>query len=271
MAVMRVLEPFGAEISGVQISAPSEALVDAVLTAVIHHRVVVLRDQNANDGDLVRFLGQLGDLTFTDGEMPVEGANELNLVSNVGRTTPPRSVFHTDTSYVSRPPAFSSLRAVVLPKMGGGTLFSDQVQVAKKLPRRISEWLTGRTLEHSVKGPDGSIRSARHPVLRRDPTTGDTALFLSAPERCFALSGVNERTSGRIVMILYRRSIRPSGLYRHDWRNGDIVVWDDRTTMHRADHDDVVGDRILHRGLVLGEVPVGACHWSVPVEGEMTP
>ena len=258
MTTKRLWAPFGAEITERQITSPSEALVDEVLEALANHRVVVLRGQNADDGDLVRFLGRLGELTFTDGETPVEGATDLNLVSNVGRATPPRSVFHTDTSYVSRPPAFSALRAVVLPEAGGSTLFSDQVRAAAQLPSRVSEWLKGRTLEHAAKAPDGRVRSARHPVLRRHPTTGETALFLSTPERCAALSGVDERMSARIVMLLYQRSIRPAGLYRHDWRPGDIVLWDDRTTMHCADHGDVVGDRILHRGLVLGERPLPA-------------
>ena len=258
MATMRLLQPFGAEITSQQISAQTEALADEVRDALARHRVVVLRDQDADDGDLVRFLRQLGELTFTDGETPVEGASDLNLVSNVGRATPPRSVYHTDTSYVVRPPAFSALRAVVLPDVGGGTIFSDQVQVAAGLPHKVRDWLKGRTLEHAAKGPDGTVRSARHPILRQHPTTGETALFLSTPERCTALSGVDEQASARIVMILYQRSIRPSGLYRHTWRKGDIVLWDNRTTMHRADHGGVVGDRILHRGLVLGESPIPA-------------
>ncbi len=257
MAV-RQLEPFGAEVLGVQIAEASEAMVDEVLDAVVRRRVVVLRDQAGGDVDLVRFLSRLGELTFTDGETPVAGASDLNLVSNVGRTTPPRSVFHTDTSYVARPPAFSALRAVALPSAGGATLFSDQVRAAGALPATVSAWLAGRSLLHAAKGPDGGIRSARHPVLRRHPATGEIALFLSTPERCTGLSGVGEAASTRIVNILYRRSIRASHLYRHAWRDGDIVIWDDRTTMHRADHGAVVGDRVLHRGLVLGEVPIPA-------------
>ena len=256
MATTRLLAPFGAEISDELISTPSALLVNEVREALVRHRVVVLRDQAVDDSDFVRFLSRLGELTFTEGETPVEGARDLNLVSNVGRTTPPRSVFHTDTSYVSRPPAFSALRAVTLPSAGGRTLFSDQVRAAAQLPRGVSIWLKGRTLLHSAKGPDGTLRSARHPILRRHPATGETALFLSTPERCIDLSGVDERTSARIVKLLYERSIRPSALYRHDWRQGDIVLWDDRTTMHRADHAGVMGDRVLHRGLVAGEVPL---------------
>ena len=88
--------------------------------------------------------------------------------------------------------------------------------------------------------------------------TGEVALFLSTPERCTALSGVDDVTSARAIAALYRHSIRPANLYRHDWRAGDVVLWDGRVTMHRADHDGVAGDRVLHRGMVLGEIPIPA-------------
>lgn len=250
---VRMCTPFGAEISDAQIATPSRVLADRVFEFLVSHRVVILRAQTGNDSDLVRFLGHFGALTFTAGEIPVAGAPDLNLVSNVGRDRPPRSVFHTDTSYIDQPPAFSALRAVVVPAAGGATLFNDQVAAAARLPASAFSWLTGRTLLHATSG-----QSARHPVLRRHPVTGETALFLSTPERCKALSGVDEPTSTRIVALLYARSIRPAGLLRHVWRAGDIVLWDNRTTMHRADHGNVVGDRILHRGLVAGETPLAA-------------
>lgn len=255
---LRPLEPFGAEITDFCIADPSAATMAAVVAAVSHRRVLVFRDQAANDDALVRFLAMLGELTFTAGEIPVAGAPDLNLVSNIGRTTPPRSVFHTDTSYVATPPAFSALRAVLLPAVGGETLFSDQVRAAASLPSSARDRLYGRTLLHSATAPDGSVLAARHPLLRRHPVTGETTLFLTTPARCSALDGVDLTTSARIIAILYQRSIRLAGLYRHGWRHGDIVLWDDRTTMHRASHANVLGDRILHRGLVRGEVPIMA-------------
>jgi taurine dioxygenase len=202
-------------------------------------------------------LRALGELTFTAGETPVAGAPDLNLISNVGRSTPPRSVFHTDTSYVARPPAFTALRAVRLPRAGGTTLFSDQVRAAATLPARIRAALSGRTVRHGLAAT-GAEGSQRHPLFRRHPVTSEVALFLSTPERCTELSGVDRATSERAIDALYRHSIRPTRLYRHTWRAGDIVIWDDRLTMHRADHTDVDGDRVLHRGLVLGEVPIPA-------------
>ena len=254
---VRALAPFGVEITGFQIADAGPDAADGLIDRIARHRVAVFRAQTADDRALVRFLALLGELTFTHGETPVIGAPDLNLVSNAGRTTPPRSVFHTDTSYVARPPAFTALRAVCLPPEGGETLFSDQVAAVDRLPAAIVERLADRTVRHGATGV-ADTGWTRHPLLRRHPVTGDVALFLSTPERCTELSGVDGKTSARIIAALYRRSIRPAGLYRHIWRDGDIVVWDDRVTMHRADHGGVTGDRVLHRGMVLGEVPIPA-------------
>ena len=114
---------------------------------------------------------------FTLGETPVPEAPDINIVSNVGRTVSPRSVFHTDTSYVDQPPAFGAMRAVTLPEVGGETLFSDQVQAAADLPHSVAKWLSGRTLLHQTSSRDGSISQARHPLLQLNPITGATTLF----------------------------------------------------------------------------------------------
>ena len=255
------VSPFGIEIRDLQLNhvgPGADALVTSLADMITRHRVAVFRDQEADDPALARFLAQLGEPMFTEGETPVQGAPSLNIVSNVGRTVRARSVFHTDTSYVDRPPAFSAMRAVVLPKAGGATLFSDQVRAATGLRQATVTWLRNRTLVHGTTGSDGRRREQRHPVLRRHPRTGETALFLSTPERCTGLSGVDESRSRRLVHALYQRSVRPCDLYAHRWQERDVVIWDNRVTMHRADHADVVGDRVLHRGLVRGEAPVCA-------------
>jgi taurine dioxygenase len=251
------LKPFGMEVTGVDLGALDASHADAVARLIATARVAVFREQTIDDAGLVRFLRRLGPLTFTDGETPVADAPDLNVVSNVGRTTPPRSVFHTDTSYVRQPPAFTALRPVLLPARGGATLFSDQVSAANRLPAKARQWLRGRSVVHGGGTQGGASVATRHPLFRRHPLTREVALFLSTPERCTQLSDVDERSSARIIRALYARSARPSALYRHEWRDGDVLVWDNRVTMHRADHDGVAGDRILHRGMVRGEVPIG--------------
>jgi hypothetical protein len=103
----------------------------AIIEAISHQRVVVFRDQAASDIDLVWLLAAVWNLTYPAVESPLTKAPDLNVVSNIGRTKPPRSVVHTDTSYVQTPPALGALRAGTLPKAGGETLFSDQVVAAR--------------------------------------------------------------------------------------------------------------------------------------------
>ena len=262
------LAPFGLEVTGLDITsldnmsldnmsicAPS---FDSLAQMIAGARVVVFRGQAIGDASFVKFLSGLGQLTFTEGETPVENAPQLNIVSNVGRLAPPRSVFHTDTSYVLRPPSFTALRPVVLPATGGDTVFSDQVKAAARLPEKTRNFLAGRTVLHGVSGLDGQNATTRQPLLRRHAITGEVSLFLSTPQRCTALSGVDGPTSERIIAALYRHSTRASTLYRHVWKAGDVLIWDNRVTMHKADHGNVTEDRILHRGMVMGEMPVMA-------------
>jgi taurine dioxygenase len=229
----------------------------AMAMTIAKHGVVVLRGGDRGDAALSEFLQSLGEPMFTDGETPVPGFPTLNIVSNVGRTTPPRSVFHTDTSYVARPPAFTALRAVALPTRGGATLFSDQRRAAAALPARLRHCLAHARVLHRASGVADATTNW-HPLFRRHPLTGETALYLSTPARCVAIEGLEDDTAARVIDVLYRNSARAGFVYRHAWQPGDVVIWDNRVTMHRADHDGVVGDRVLHRGMVRGEAPLSA-------------
>jgi taurine dioxygenase len=249
----RALSPFGVEINGVGITDLQAKDIDSLKNALADNGFVVFRNQSADDADFVTFLDRLGQLTFTIGEIPVSHQPDLNIVSNIGRMTPPRSVFHTDTSYIAQPPAFTALRAVTIPTSGGGTLFSDQYRAYETLPSAVKEQLADAQVLHVVSGltlAEGE-RQSWHPLFKRHPISGRLALFLSTPERCQAISGLESDAAIRIVRLLYQHSIRHYRLYCHQWQPNDIIIWDNRCTMHRADHSQVIGDRVLHRGLVL--------------------
>jgi taurine dioxygenase len=253
---VRGLSPFGVEVNRLSIADLTDKHINAVKDALANHGVMVFRKQSVSDADFVTFLARLGQLTFTVGETPVLHQPELNIVSNIGRVSPPRSVFHTDTSYVARPPAFTALRAVTLPVAGGETLFSDQYRAYQTLPRSVTEQLADAKVLHVVSGltlAKDLERQSWHPLFKRHPISGRLALFLSTPARCQAISGIDADRAQRLIRLLYKHSIRHYRLYRHQWQPDDIVIWDNRCTMHRADHSQVVGDRVLHRGLVLDE------------------
>jgi len=255
--------PFGVEVSDIDIRQVTEAQIRRLKRLLAEQGVVVLRDQPVTDADFVRFLQRLGPLTFTVGERPVAGQPLLNVVSNVGRDRPPRSVFHTDTSYIAEPPSYTALKAIALPSSGGETLFSNQYRAYQTLSPSVKQRLKGAELLHVVSGltlEDGAETQAWQPLFRQHPLSDKVALYLSTPERCQRLRTPQEelsvKESARIIQLLYRHSIRDRDLYRHRWQPGDILIWDNRCTLHRADHSEVVGDRVLHRGLISGEAPI---------------
>lgn len=260
------LSPFGTEVKGIDIQQINDEEITKLKQLLAGQGVVVIRNQLTTDTAFVCFLKRLGPLTFTVGETPVPNQPLLNVVSNVGRTSPPRSVFHTDTSYVAEPPAYTALKAIALPSTGGETLFSNQYAAYETLSPSVRQTLEGAEVLHVVSGltlPEGEETQTWQPLCRRHPLSGKVSLYLSTPERCQRLrlfkDVLSEEKSTQVIRLLYKHSIRSRALYRHHWQPGDIVIWDNRCTLHRADHSQVVGDRILHRGLISGEAPIPHC------------
>ncbi len=246
------LHPVGVRVSDVDLTDPR--LAEDLPPLLAEHGVAVLPGQHDVDDDVfVAFLRRLGDPAFTTGEVPLDGYPDLNLISNVGRTTAPVSNFHVDTSYVARPPAYTALRAVRIPERGGATQFTNQYRAYETLPEDLRESLEGRLLTHVVTGvelgPDDEA-SADHPVFRPHPVTGRRSLYLTSPGRCRAISGMDADETGRTVSRLLEHSTDPANTLDHAWSPGDVVVWDNAVVLHRADHAGVVGDRVMHRGMV---------------------
>lgn len=260
--------PFGIAVSGLSLEQCTSCDINQLKQWLGQHGVAVIKgafahigidDQAARDDVFVRFLARLGPMTFTQGETPVEQQPLLNRVSNVGRITPPKSVFHTDTSYVADPPAYTALRAVSLPSQGGDTVFSDQYLAYETLPQVVKERLAGVKVLHQVSGLTAeSLASAQpdslqnwHLLFKVHPLSGRKAIFLSTPQRCREMTGFPDEYSQKIVRILYQHSTRYYRAKHHKWQVDDLLIWDNRCTMHRGDHAAVVGDRVFHRGMVL--------------------
>ena len=250
MIELEAFEPIGARVSGLALSDVDDAAVGDVERLLAEHGVLIVTGQQLDDAAFVAFLSRFGRLVFTAGETPVDGVPDLNVVSNRGRTTPPRSVFHIDTSYLAQPPAYTALRAVAIPVEGGQTLFTNQHRAYDTLPADLRSTLAGRTIRHRASGGPDYGTFADHPAFLRHPISGRTALYLSTPERCVSVSGLPDDEATHLIAFLYRHSTSPQNTYRHSWSAGDVVMWDNRCVLHRADHAGVVGDRVMHRGMV---------------------
>ena len=248
-----VLEPLGAVITDVRVDSLDAFTAHRLTDLLARNGVLILPDQDIDDDRFLAFLRSLGPLTFTKGETPVDGYPDLNVVSNVGASTPPRSSWHVDTSYVSEPPAYTALRVVEVPSEGGETLFSDQYAAYDTLDDDLRDELAGRLITHVATGvelDEADEHEAHHPVFRQHPISSYTSLYLTTPARCRALSGMGEEQSRAVIEQLYAHSTRDENVLRHAWAPGDVVIWDNGCVLHKADHSGVSGDRVLHRGLV---------------------
>jgi taurine dioxygenase len=249
-------EPLGATVRELSLAELDVASAERLKDLLAEHGVLVLPGQELDDAGFTRALRRLGALTFTVGETPVPGHEDLNVVSNVGRDTPPRSSFHVDTSYVREPPAYTALRAVEVPEQGGATLFSDQRRALETLPEDVRRTIDGRSITHVVTGlelDEEAETEATHPIVRPHPRTGRPSLFLTTPPRCASVSGLDAETAADLVETLFVHSTRGDNVHRHEWSHGDVVVWDNACVLHAADHTAVVGDRVFHRGMVAAD------------------
>lgn len=248
-----VLSVVGVAVAGLPLDRVDASAAAELRRLLAAHGVLIMQRQKVDDTGFVSFLKQFGNLTFTKGETPVTGFPDLNLITNVGRRTPPRSVFHVDTSYVASPPAYTALRAVTIPARGGETLFTNQYRAYETLPTRVRAALAGRTIRHEVTGlslDSDEETAAEHPVFRRHPISGHTSLYISTPERCVSVSGMGKEDAQTMIAYLYAHSTADANTYRHLWSPGDVVMWDNGCVLHRADHADVAGKRVMHRGMV---------------------
>ena len=246
-------DPVGATVEEIELAKVGGTEAAEIAALLAEHGVLAFPGQELDDEAFVGFLRAFGPLAFTKGEAHAPGAPDLNVVSNVGRTTPPKSNFHVDTSYVREPPAYTALRAVEIPDEGGETIFSNQYRAYDTLFEGIRENLEGRSINHVVTGvelEEGDEHEARHLIFRPHPTTGKVALYMTTPARCAAIDGMDEYATRETVEMLFEHSTQEENCHRHSWAPGDVVMWDNACVLHKADHSGVVGDRVMHRGMV---------------------
>ncbi|MBN9795565.1 taurine catabolism dioxygenase [Pseudonocardia sp. TMWB2A] len=261
----------GAELTGVLLGPDmSDAQVARVREAVLVHKVVVVRDQHhLDDGAHTGFARRLGPLTtaFPTAHPTVSGAPERTVVLPVESGGGYRAnKWHTDVTFVDRPPAFSVLRALVLPPFGGDTAFANTALAYRALPAGLRTLADGLWAEHA-SGPGAAAFRTRHPVVRVHPETGERSLLLGHFVR--HIEGVDAADSAALLGMFERRVTRMENTMRWRWSTGDVAIWDNRATQHYAVADYGRLPRTLHRVTVAGEYPVSVDgRRSVAVAGD---
>jgi taurine dioxygenase len=266
----------GAEVRGVDLGNLGASQFAAIQRAWHDHQVILVRGQTLNDQDLIAFSRRFGALDWAPvqetGRRFVEGLPEIYIVSNVTVNGQPigslgagEAVWHTDMSYLDVPPMASMLFSLEVPPSGGNTSFCSMYAVYEKLPdelkRRIADlkikhdgtYNSGGYLRQGVTATDDPRTSpgAVHPLVCTHPDTGRRMLYLGRRRNAY-LVGLELADSEALLDQLWDFVARPEFAWEHVWRVGDLVLWDNRCTMHRRDPFDASARRIMHRTQIKG-------------------
>jgi taurine dioxygenase len=275
-AITPLTDHTGAEVVGLDFTRPIDPETRATLNrAFADHHVLVMREQHFAPDQFVAAAQLFGELHPHDKkERHVPGHPAVEYISNEevvnGRRIIPGETFHTDHSNHPRPPKATTLFAVELPSSGGDTQYVNAHDAYDDLSEATKRRIDGLKAVHVYLSkysprPFGhmSEESRRalpppgvHPLVRTHPENGRKALFLN-PVRIESIVGMEDAEALKLIDELMRHATQKKYEYRHQWRHGDWVLWDNRSVMHQANPDyDMNERRYLYRLMLKGETPV---------------
>ena len=278
LTIRPVTAAVGAEISGVNLSRLSDADFTQIEHAWNRHGALLFRDQQISDDDLLAFSRRFGDLdpppVQEHGRQSPEGYPDVYVVSNVlddkgapiGALGAGEAVWHTDMSYLPVPPDASMLFSLEVPPSGGDTWILGMQAAWSTLPDALKAKVRGRRIKHDgTYNSGGFLRKgvtpsddphtapgAWHPAVLRHPVTGAPSLFLGRRRNSY-VEGLAPAESDALLDALWAHIDRPDLRYQHRWRVGDLLLWDNRSTMHRRDPFDNATRRVMHRTQIKGK------------------
>ena len=273
--VKQLAYALGAQIEGVSVSEPLSDVQTAFIKKIWHeHHIVLFREQNAEPREIIEFASNFGELDdhASTPYYRLENFPQLMEITTRpinGRPSETRNVgrnWHSDYSYTQRPAAASMLFCVEPAPVGGDTMFCNMVKayetLSKPMQKIVDELhsvydisLTAGLFQRDPKEVEETRKlnpPVAHPTVRVHPESGKKALYVS--ERVSHFHGMTGEESKPLIDYLCYHATRPENVYRHVWRAGDLLCWDNRTTMHVALADfDLTQTRHMLRATLLGE------------------
>jgi taurine dioxygenase len=263
----------GAEIRGVDASRslPQEVF-EKILAAWHQHLVIVLRGQDLDEEAQVRFAERFGDLSpiHTDHHSPSNKAvmyigNRKKDGRIVGALPLGEMQFHSDQCYKERPAMGTMLYSIEIPAEGGNTLFANAYKAYEALPQETKTRISGKKAVHVYDYDGGVLERARmvapeagvsfaHPVVRTHPATGRQALYVNRL-MTHHIEGLPVEESERLLGLMFDTIERPEFIYEHRWRVGDLLLWDNRCTLHARRDFNPEENRWLRRVTIRGDRP----------------
>jgi taurine dioxygenase len=266
----------GAEVRGIDLSRPPSAnMREALNRMFVEHSVLVIRDQMLKSAQLVDAVKLFGTIFPQHNKrFALPDCPEIHYLSNRdhlpnGRRYIPGEGWHTDHSNDTRPPKATVLHAVTLPDEGGDTQFANMAAAYAALPQKMQERLDGLTAIHVYQSSHSTRKlmalddtakervpnAVLHPLVRTHPESGAKSIYIN-PIRIEGILGLDHKEALPLLDELLAHATQERFQHRHVWRTGDLVLWDNRCLLHKANGDyDMDQTRYLYRVMLRGSVP----------------
>jgi len=265
----------GARVTGVDLTEPLDADTVATLRAIwLEHHVLAFPDQPMSDDDLERFTIAFGGFGEDPFIAPISGRDHVIAIRRTAHETAPLFAenWHTDWSFQARPPAGTCLFGITIPPHGGDTLYADQHAALDAMPAALRARLEGRRAIHSARGgyapsgmygtadqrtdrrmdirpSDAAMATQLHPIVRDHPETGRPGLF-GCIGYVIGIDAMPEEDARPLLVEWYQWQTREEFWYRHEWEPRMLVMWDNRSVLHKATGGYEGHERLLHRTTV---------------------
>jgi alpha-ketoglutarate-dependent taurine dioxygenase len=265
----------GAEIRGLRLGGDlDDGTIAAIRAALVRHKVIFFRNQDhLDDESHEAFAGRLG-RPLAHPTVPVAAGSQflLELNSKEGEAA---SSWHTDITFLPAFPEASILRGIIIPPSGGDTTWANGAAAYEELPaplKALADRLRAvhtNAYDYAASRPEASsdqikrhqevfastVYETEHPVVYVHPESGERVLLLGNFVKSFV--GINREDFARLFQLLQDHITKPENTVRWRWQPGDVAIWDNRATQHRAVADFGKQRRLLRRATIAGEVPIG--------------
>jgi taurine dioxygenase len=279
MLQIRKMGPqIGVEITGVDVKTMDEADWNKIYQAWLDHNVMVVRDQDLTIPDFIRYSERFGPViphpskSTRHPEHPkitLLGVNKFDAEGKIREEIYRRGAegWHTDGAYNQSPFKATQLYALAVPSRGGNTLFANAYGAYDALPPRLKERLDGVMGAFAYGGTRGKAKlldaadqdwaPVFHPIIRTHPETGRKSLYFDPGKICY-LVGIEGQEGDDLIDELSTRMVAPEAEYHHVWKKGDIVIWDNRCSYHRAAGDYPPEEDRIHWRVSINDYGVEA-------------
>ena len=270
----------GAEILSINLTKLHATEFKEIRSALDTYGGLLFRNQELSPENLVVFSKMFGDLDHApqmeNGKTAVEGFPEIYIVSNIlddndkpiGSLGAGEAVWHTDMSYLPNPPDFSMLYAIEVPAKGGDTSLCGMAAAYDALPKDLRDSIQTKAIKHDgTYNSGGFLRKGLredndpmtcegqpHPIVCAHPRNGRPVLYLGRRKNAYVV-GLEREASESLLDSLWEFAALPENFYTHQWRVGDLLLWDNRSTMHRRDPFDSTARRLMQRTQIRGASP----------------